>query len=106
MTEERRPSFARGFPRTPPLDALVDAFERGDYARVRAEAPALAARDEDEAVRAAARTLVERTRPDPLVVRLLLVAGALLVVLAGWWIVHGKAPAGASRTTPPVEHVH
>ena len=40
-------------------------------------------------MRAAAKTLVERTQPDPVAVRLVLLTGVLLVVLAGWWIVHG-----------------
>ncbi|MGH7293758.1 MAG: hypothetical protein ACRELB_02440 [Polyangiaceae bacterium] len=102
----RRPTFASDFPATPELDALVDAFAEGNYARVRAEAPKLAETTTDDAVRAAARTLVDRTKPDPLAVKMLLVTGALLVVLAGWWIVHGKAPAGATRTSPPIERVH
>lgn len=105
MSPERRPSFARSFPASPELDTLVDAFARGDYARVRAEAPKLEQAAEDDAVRAAARTLVDRTRPDPLAVRLLLLTGVLLVVLTGWWVVHGKAPAGATQTTPAVERV-
>ena len=106
MSVERRPSFAAESPASPELDALVDAFARGDYAHVRAEGPKLESTSADEAVRAAARTLVERTQPDPLAVKLLLLTGALLVVLAGWWIVHGKAPAGAPQTTTtPVERV-
>ncbi|HEY3821454.1 MAG TPA: hypothetical protein VGL81_30010 [Polyangiaceae bacterium] len=106
MSVERRPSFATEFPESPELDALVEAFARGDFARVRAEAPALAKTSPDEAIRAAARTLVERTQPDPIAVKLVLLAGALLVVLAGWWIVHAKPPPGASpATTTPVERV-
>jgi hypothetical protein len=102
----RRPSFASEFPASRELDALVDAFARGDYAHVRAEAPKLEKTSEDEAVRSAARTLVERTEPDPLAVRMLLLTGALLLVLAAWWVVHGKAPPGASQTTTPVERVN
>src|SRR5580704_6936088 len=105
MSVERRPSFAARFPASPELDALVDAFARGDYARVRAEAPRLEQASADEAVRAAAKTLVERTQPDPLAVKLLVATGALLVVLAGWWMVHAKAPTGASPPTLPVERV-
>lgn len=104
-SEPRRPLFARGFPRDGALDALVDAFERGDYAHVRTEAPKLETA-EDEAVRAAARTLVERTKPDPLAVRLLVVTGVLLMALTAWWIVHGKPPPAATQTSQPVEHVH
>lgn len=102
----RRPSFAADFPASSELDALVDAFERGDYARVRREAPALEKSSTDEAVRAATRTLVERTKPDPLAVKMVLLTAGLLVVLAGWWMVHGKAPPGATQTAPPVERVN
>jgi hypothetical protein len=105
MSVERRPSFAAEFPASPELDALVDAFARGDYAHVRAEAPNLEKTSPDDAVRAAAKTLVERTQPDPLAVRLLLLTGVLLVVLAGWWIVHGQPPAGATPSPTPVERV-
>jgi hypothetical protein len=105
MSLDRRPSFASTFPVSPELDALVDAFARGDYARVRLEAPKLEGTSEDEAVRAAARTLVQRTEADPLAVKLMLLTGALLVLLTGWWIVHGKAPAAATPMTPTVERV-
>ncbi len=106
MSAERRPSFAAGFPPSPELDALVDAFARGDYARVRAEAPKLQRDAGDEAVRAAAKMLVERTEPDPLAVKLLLLTAVLLVVLAGWWVVHARPPTGATPTTAPVERVN
>ena len=105
MSPERRPSFARDFPASPALDALVDAFSRGDYARVRAEAPRLEKSSDDEAVRAAARTLLERTRPDPLAVRLLVLTGVLLLVLTGWWVAHGKPPGGSTAPGTHVERV-
>jgi hypothetical protein len=104
MSDER-PAFAHGFPRTPAVDALVAAFARGDYAYVRAEAPRLERASDDDAERDAARTLVDRTKPDPLAALLLLVAGVLLVALTTWWIVHGKAPAGGAPPARPVEHV-
>ncbi len=101
----RRPSFANDFPRVPALDALVDAFARGDYARVRAEAPRLAATTDDAAVREAAKTLVDRTKPDRLAVGLLVLTGVLLVAMTGYWIVNGKPPPGsAPPPKPPVEH--
>ena len=105
MSFERRPSFAVDFPASPELDALVDAFVRGDYAHVRAEAPKLEAASKDRPVRDAARMLADRTRPDPLAVRLLVLTGLLLLVLTGWWVVHGKSPQAAPRTTTPVERV-
>jgi hypothetical protein len=105
MTEARRPSFAADFPREPALDGLVDAFARGDYACVRAGAPALAS-SEDATVRDAAKTLVERTRPDPLATALLAITAALLVLVSVYWSVHGKAPAQQQLPSgPPVEHV-
>jgi hypothetical protein len=89
---ERRPRFARDFPRSSELDGLVEAFARGDYARVRAEGATLERSSEDAAVRRAARLLVERTEPDRLAVWLLALAALLLLTLSAWWIVHGKAP--------------
>jgi hypothetical protein len=86
------PSFARGFPHSPDLDALVEAFARGDYATVRSRGPALERSSADPAIREAARTLMERTRPEPLAVALLAIAALLLSVLAVWAITHGKAP--------------
>jgi hypothetical protein len=86
------PAFARGFPADPALDALVAAFEAGDYARVRREAPALARATESDEVRAAARELERRLRPDPIAAYLLAAAAALLVFLAGWYWTHPHAP--------------
>jgi hypothetical protein len=99
----RRPAFANEFPRVPALDALVDAFARGDYAHVRAEAPRLATTTDDDAVREAARTLVDRTKPDRLAVGLLVVTGVLLVAMTGYWIVNGKAPPGSAPPKPAIE---
>jgi hypothetical protein len=87
-----RPSFAHDFPRTPEVDALVDDFARGNYARVRADAPRLERETEDVHVKRAARILVERTAPDPLGAGLIALAAILLVVLGAFWIANGKAP--------------
>ena len=92
MLPSRLPSFARAFPRSPELDALVEAFARGDYASVRSRAPALERASDDLAIQQAARTLVDRTHPEPLAVALLAIAALLLVVLAAWAITHGHAP--------------
>jgi hypothetical protein len=86
------PAFALAFPRDAALDALVLAFEAGDYARVRREAPALARSTESDEVRAAARELARRLDPDPLAVYLLAAAAALLVFLAGWYWLHPHTP--------------
>jgi hypothetical protein len=92
--------FARDFPRDPGLDALVVAFSRGDYGRVRTEAAALARETKDDAVRRAAEELVDRTRPDPLAVALLGLAAILLAILTAWAIAHGRAPPrGATPTS-------
>ncbi len=106
MDDRRVPAFASEFPRAPALDALVDAFARGDYAHVRAEGPRLAESTDDAAVREAARTLVERTKPDRLAVGLLVVTAVLLVTMTGYWIVNGKAPAGSGPIKPSIEHPH
>ncbi len=95
---ERRPSFAAEFPRDPELDALVEAFARGDYRRVRSRAPQLQRSSDNEAIKKAARTLLERTRPDPLALALLGLAALLVLALAAWWIVHG----GRAELNPPV----
>ncbi|HEV3190446.1 MAG TPA: hypothetical protein VGY54_08110 [Polyangiaceae bacterium] len=100
MTNTPRPSFAVDFPRSPELDALLDAFERGDYRRVRSEGPMLERSAADESIKRAARTLVERTQPDPLAVALLALAALLLVALGGWWITHSKPPALAAPGSP------
>jgi hypothetical protein len=107
MPAERRPTFAKDFPRVRELDALVDAFAQGNYARVRAEAPALERSSDDEAVKRAARALVERTEPDPLAIALLALTAVLLLVLSAWWIAHGKAPPAPqfAPPTPLIERV-
>jgi hypothetical protein len=99
---ERRPSFARSFPHDRELDALVEAFERGDYTRVRAEAPVLVLESGDQEVRRAARTLLDRTKPDGLAVALLAVAAVFVGLVSAWWLVHAHPPEASA---PPVEFV-
>ena len=77
-----RPLFVQAFPADPELDLLVRAFEAGDYARVRREAPALAARTANSEVRDAALELRRRIDPDPLLRYFIALAVALLVFLA------------------------
>jgi hypothetical protein len=79
------PSFAEHFPRDPALDALVQAFARGDFRRVRKEGPHLARNGASTEVRAAALTLVERTRPDPLASVFFGLAALLLAFLSAYW---------------------
>ena len=87
-----RPLFTRDFPADEALDALVAAFARGDYAEVRARAPVLAGTAADETVRRAARTLLDRTKPDPLALWILALSGVLLVALSAYWTTHGRPP--------------
>ena len=82
------PAFAHAFPRDPELDALVAAFERGDYARVRREAPLLAERAATTPIARAAKELRRRVDPDPIAVYLLSAAALLLVFLALWYWGH------------------
>ena len=79
-----RPAFLLAFPHDPELDRLVEAYESGDYATVRRDAPRLAERTEDAAVRDAAWELRRRIDPDPLARYLLLTGVALLVFLILW----------------------
>jgi hypothetical protein len=79
-----RPKFVLAFPSDPELDALVRAFESGNFALIRKEASKLAASTTDPAVREAALELRRRIDPDPTVVRLLLLSFALLVFVVVW----------------------
>ncbi len=79
-----RPAFLLVFPNDPKLNDLVAAFERGDFAYVRAHAQVVAEGASDDAVAAAARDLRRRIDPDPLVTQLLFMALALLAFLIGW----------------------
>jgi hypothetical protein len=100
-----RPSFASDFPRDAALDELVEAFARGDYARVRSGAVGLTSA-ENAAVREAAKTLLDRTKPDPLAKLMLALTAALLLLVSVYWAVNGKAPAHQTVPgTPPIERV-
>jgi hypothetical protein len=83
-----RPPFARKYPRTEDLDALLAAFEAGNYAKVRADAPKLAERASDPEVARALRDLRRRIEPDPLQIYLLAITAALLVFLTVWFFLH------------------
>lgn len=86
-----RPTFVLAFPSDPELDRLVRAFELGNYAHVREHGPTLIAKSEDAAVREAARELVRRIEPDPLVKILLAISVSLLLLLALWaYKTHGN----------------
>ena len=80
-----RPAFVFDYPRhDPELNALVDAFELGNFLLVRKRATPLAESSGDPEVKRAALDLLRRTRPDPLVRLFLLVAVLLFTFLAAW----------------------
>ncbi len=79
-----RPAFLLSFPNAPELQELVAAYERGDFRTVRREAPELAARTDDPAVRAAALELRRRIDPSPLMLWFLAGAVCLFAFLAIW----------------------
>ncbi|WP_394848157.1 hypothetical protein LZC95_11910 [Pendulispora brunnea] len=91
------PSFARSFPRNESLDDLVRAFASGNYRKIHVQAPELASRATDPAVRDAARVLLERLQPDPLAKIILLAAVMLLAVMATWWITEARSHGGAGH---------
>lgn len=84
--EDERPLFARSFPKTPEVDALLLAFERGNYARVREEAPALASKTDNPDVKRAAEELFRRIQPDIVSKSLLAVAAVLLAFFVYWYL--------------------
>ncbi len=101
----RVPTFARGYPPHDQLDALVRAFEDGDYRTVRAGATALAAATEDATLRAAARDLAQRTQPDPMAKWLFAAAALLMVGLFGYWVMHDGPDPHAPTPPPTIEYV-
>src|SRR4030095_9271158 len=78
---EERPAFLLEFPDDPALARVMAAFEAGDFATVRREAPELARTTADPAVRRAALELRERIDPEPLLLVLLAFAISLLLFL-------------------------
>jgi len=83
-----RPPFARVYPHHDALDRLVAAFDRGDFALVRSEIPAILDGDEDESVKRAAADLRRRLDPAPTSVFLWALGVALLVFLFGYYVSH------------------
>ena len=81
---EERPAFLLEYPDDPELEVLIRAFEEGDFARVRKQAPELMRRTQNPVVRRAAHELRQRIDPDPLLVVLLVFALSLFVFLVAW----------------------
>jgi hypothetical protein len=102
-----RPPFARGYPRDPALDRLLDAFLKGNHALVFEQAPELARSTHDPEIARAALDLHRRLRPDPLALAMLGGTGALLLLLSLWFYAHrhGHLPPPPRRPlrAPPHE---
>jgi hypothetical protein len=79
-----RPPFAESFPADPALERVLSAFEGGDFARVRSEAPELARDSDDARVREAALELRRRIDFEPTAAFLWALGVALLVFLYGY----------------------
>lgn len=76
---------------SPELRALEEAFEAGNYRKVRAGAARIASSDATDDVKAAARDLKSRTEPSRAQLALLAITAVLVVVLSGYEIVeHGR----------------
>jgi hypothetical protein len=86
--EDERPYFARAYPRDPALEVLIEAFDRGNYAKVRTDARALADRSTDPAVKGAAEDLLRRIQPDSLSTALVVLGIGLLLFLAYSYLGH------------------
>jgi hypothetical protein len=76
-----RPGFAASYPQSDELDALLAAFEAGNYRLVRRRAARLVETAEDDDVRRAADDLRRRLDPDRLTIFLFLLPLGLLLVL-------------------------
>lgn len=96
--------FARGWPEDAELRPLVEAFSRGNYAYVRANAAGVAERASDPKVRAAARDLRRRIDPDPIAGILVLVAIGLLVMLASHYLGHRQESQPVQKPSRPAPH--
>jgi hypothetical protein len=83
-TSAQRPAFAKDFPHSAAIETLLDAFEKGNYAYVKTAAEKLRTTSEDPEEKSAAQELLQRLRPDPLAIKLLLAAVGLLAVLTIW----------------------
>ncbi len=84
--------FAATYPRDADLDALVAAFDAGDFRRVREAVPRIVASAKDDAVKRAAGDLLARTKADPLATLLVVISALLLVLLTAWWVTHNGKP--------------
>jgi len=77
-----RLAFAAHYPRTDTLDELLEAFDAGNFRRVRRGAAAVTRTSDNAAERRAAQDLRRRTEPDPYGIYLLFLAVGLLAFVA------------------------
>ena len=96
------PPFAQGFPKGPEVDALLQAFNDGDYRQVQTLARQTLRESKDPAVRDAANVLLNRLRPDPIAVVAIVVTALLLLFLTLWWTPCGGPKRGFAPTLPLV----
>ena len=88
LPRESRLLFTRSFPDDPELNRLVSAFEAGNFATVRTDAPKLALQTDNAEVKKAALDLRRRIDPDPLQLYMLGLTLLLLVFLTAWFYLH------------------
>lgn len=88
------------------LGALEEAFEAGNYRKVRADAARIEASDASDDVKARARELKSRTEPSRAQLALLAITAVLVVVLSGYEIFeHGRNAPRPAPPRPTIERV-
>ena len=86
--------------------ALEEAFEAGNYRKVRQDAARIAASDASAEVKAAAQKLKARTEPSRAQLALLAITAVLVVVLSGYEIVeHGRNAPRPAAPKATIERV-
>lgn len=79
-----QPEFLWSFPESPELEPAVDAFLNGNYRDVRRLCDDLLKRDLDPDIHSAARELLRRLTPDPLIKGVLWGSFVLLALIVLW----------------------
>ena len=70
------------------LSELERAYDAGEYRSVQRAGPALAREASNFEVRASAEALIARTRPDPAMKWLFLLALGVIVAVSAYWFRH------------------
>jgi len=88
------------------LHALEEAFEAGNYRKVRQDAARIASSDASDEVKAAARAMKARTEPSRAQLALLAITAVLVVVLSGYEIFeHGRNAPRPAAPKPTIERI-